>query len=50
MLPMLKVGTELPMENHILILESDGVIHEHISNEEFLDRTDFQQRAFRYPL
>ncbi|KAM0752592.1 MFS general substrate transporter [Meredithblackwellia eburnea MCA 4105] len=27
-----------------------GIVHEKIENEEFLDRTDFQIRSFRYPL
>ncbi|VUC22936.1 unnamed protein product [Clonostachys rosea] len=29
---------------------TDGIVHEVIENEEFLDRTDHQIRSFRYPL
>ncbi|KAK4689865.1 MFS transporter, ACS family, allantoate permease, partial [Tremellales sp. Uapishka_1] len=30
--------------------EKNGIVHEVIENEEFMDLTDFQQRRFRYPL
>jgi len=34
----------------LLTILTDGIVHEHIENEEFADLTDFKLRSFRYPL
>ena len=36
--------------NVILIFVPDGIVHEIIENEEFMDKTDFNIRSFVYPL
>ena len=47
---MLKVSLHTKKVTFLLTILTDGIVHEHIENEEFADLTDFKLRSFRYPL
>lgn len=48
---MHRVGYPLSLRScRQLTVLADGIVHEHVENEEFADITDFNLRSFRYPV